>query len=168
MDVLPDVLVPGLDVVFCGTAAGHKSARLRAYYAGPGNLFWSTLHEIGLAPVRLSPEQYPRVLEYGIGLTDLAKETSGPDHDLLPSDFSADGLRGKLRQFQPRILAFTSKNAAEAFFGHEVEFGVVDEPIEGVMPFVLNSPSQRAKKHWCNGRYWRDLASLVDAIRADV
>lgn len=33
MDILPDVLKPGLKVVFCGTAAGNRSATNGAYYA---------------------------------------------------------------------------------------------------------------------------------------
>ena len=40
--VLPDVLMPGLRVVFCGYAPGTASAHAGAYYAGPGNRFWST------------------------------------------------------------------------------------------------------------------------------
>jgi len=52
-DILPDVLEPGLHVVFCGTQAGSASARRGAYYAGPGNKFWPVLHEIGLVPVTL-------------------------------------------------------------------------------------------------------------------
>ena len=51
MSVLPDVLVPGLAVVFCGSAVGAASARRRAYYAGPGNAFWRTLSEVGLTPI---------------------------------------------------------------------------------------------------------------------
>ena len=43
---LPDILQPNLKVVFCGTAAGDASAKKRAYYAGPGNRFWKTLHEV--------------------------------------------------------------------------------------------------------------------------
>ena len=35
--VLPDVLGPGLRIVFCGMAAGDRSAREGAYYADPGN-----------------------------------------------------------------------------------------------------------------------------------
>jgi G:T/U-mismatch repair DNA glycosylase len=42
-EVLPDLLRPGLRIVFCGTAAGTASARAGAYYAGPGNAFWPTL-----------------------------------------------------------------------------------------------------------------------------
>ncbi len=44
MDILPDVLAPGLALVVCGSAAGTVSARVGAYYAGPGNRFWPTPH----------------------------------------------------------------------------------------------------------------------------
>ena len=51
--ILPDLLC--LRVVVCCTAAGTASATVRAYYAGPGNQFWSILHETGLTPRRLPP-----------------------------------------------------------------------------------------------------------------
>ncbi len=78
MNVLPDVLAPGLRIVFCGTAVGSASARRRAYYAGPGNSFWPTLFTVGLTPRQLRPEEYATVIEYGLGLTDLAKSIAGP------------------------------------------------------------------------------------------
>ncbi|HEU5143069.1 MAG TPA: uracil-DNA glycosylase family protein [Solirubrobacterales bacterium] len=56
MAVLPDLVRPGLRVVFCGTAAGTASARAGAYYAGPGNRFWETLRVTGLTPVLLGRE----------------------------------------------------------------------------------------------------------------
>ena len=43
---LPDLLLPDLRVVFVGTAAGKRSAELGHYYAGRGNRFWRTLHEV--------------------------------------------------------------------------------------------------------------------------
>ena len=33
-DILEDILLPKLKVVFCGTAASNKSAELKSYYAG--------------------------------------------------------------------------------------------------------------------------------------
>ena len=81
--MLPDVLGIGLKVVFCGTAAGDRSARLGQYYAGARNKFWATLYDIGLTPRRLEPDEYELVLAYGMGLTDLAKQRSGSDRDLL-------------------------------------------------------------------------------------
>ena len=43
MPVLPDVLQPGLDVVFVGTAASKHSAETNTPYSGPGNAFWRDL-----------------------------------------------------------------------------------------------------------------------------
>jgi len=69
--ILPDVMEVGLNVAFCGTAAGTKSAQAGAYYAGPGNAFWATLHRIGLTPRELRPTEYAELLDYGAGLTDI-------------------------------------------------------------------------------------------------
>ena len=68
MSVLPDVLQPGLKVVFCGTAVGNRSAAVGEYYAGRGNQFWRILHLTGLTPRLLEPREYMRLLEYGLGL----------------------------------------------------------------------------------------------------
>src|SRR5688572_21685403 len=80
--LVPDLLALGLRLVFCGTALGRKSAEARAYYANPTNMFWRTLHEVGLTPERLRPADYARLLEYGIGLTDLSKQHFGNDVEL--------------------------------------------------------------------------------------
>ena len=56
--VLPDVLEPDLDIVFCGTAAGTRSADVGAYFAHPQNRFWRTLAEVGLTPRRLAPTEF--------------------------------------------------------------------------------------------------------------
>jgi len=65
--ILPDLLSPGLRVVSCGTAAGTASATARAYYAGPGNRFWSILHDTGLTPRRLAPHDFRCLPEWGSG-----------------------------------------------------------------------------------------------------
>jgi hypothetical protein len=70
MTVLPDILVPNLHIIFCGTAVVNVSAQRGAYYAGPGNMFWPTLHAVGLTSRRLQPEAYREVLSFGLGLTD--------------------------------------------------------------------------------------------------
>lgn len=75
-EVLKDSLTHGMSVVFCGTAVGTRSALRCAYYAGIGNAFWKTVHEIGLTPMRLEPEQYRGAAAFGIGFTDLALQGS--------------------------------------------------------------------------------------------
>jgi len=157
--VLPDVLQPGLALVFCGTAAGKRSAAERAYYAHPGNLFWRALHEAGFTPRLLAPAEFPLLPQFGIGLTDLAKRHSGNDDELPRDAFDAPALRAKIERFAPRLLAFTSKNAARAGLGHGVDYGLLDEGIDGARVFVLPSPSGQARGHWDIGP-WRELAAL--------
>ncbi|MEK6244397.1 MAG: mismatch-specific DNA-glycosylase [Pseudomonadota bacterium] len=157
--MLPDVLGPGLAVVFCGTAVGTASALRRAYYAGPGNAFWRTLHEVGLTPRRLEPEEYQCLTDFGLGLTDLAKTISGSDHILSREHFNGRGLRAKVRQYRPRVLAFTSKRAAEEFLCHPVHYGLLAEKIDDTGLFVLPSPSGAARRHW-NLEPWHELARL--------
>jgi double-stranded uracil-DNA glycosylase len=81
--VLPDVIEPALDVVFCGTAAGKVSAEQEAYYAHPNNKFWKVLFESGLTARRLKPHEFRRVLEFQIGLTDMCKDVYGSDNEII-------------------------------------------------------------------------------------
>lgn len=163
MNVLRDVLTRDLDVVFCGTAAGNESARRKAYYAGPGNSFWATLSRVRLTPQQLKPEQYKHLHRFRLGLTDLAKQTSGSDRDLSACDFDCNGLRMKILKYRPRILAFTSKRAAEEFLGRKVGYGLLPDRIGDTALFVLPSPSGSARRYWSE-QPWRELARLRDAL----
>lgn len=163
--VLPDLLQPGLALVFCGTAAGRRSAAERAYYAHPGNLFWRALFEAGLTPRLLAPAEFPLLAGYGIGLTDLAKRHSGNDADLPRDAFDAPALRVRIERDAPRLLAFTSKNAARAALGRAVSYGMQDETLGQTRLFVLPSPSGQARGHW-DIRPWRALAAHYRAARA--
>ncbi|MEP6898317.1 MAG: mismatch-specific DNA-glycosylase [Rhodanobacter sp.] len=146
--ILPDVVQPGLALVFCGTAAGKRSAAAGAYYAHPGNLFWRALHQAGMTPRLLTPLEFPRLPEHGIGLTDLAKHHAGNDSELPRDAFDAAVLIDKIRRYAPRILAFTSKNAARAVLGHPVAYGFQPERFGATRLFVLPSPSGQARGHW--------------------
>jgi len=110
--VLPDVLQPGLDVVFCGTAPSLTSARVRAYYGNPQNRFWPTLHEVGLTPRLVAPEDYVFILRYGLGLTDVCKTAKGMDAKIPRHAFDPAMLWRKIGVYRPARLAFTSLRAA--------------------------------------------------------
>jgi TDG/mug DNA glycosylase family protein len=159
--ILPDVLRSGLKLVFCGTAAGKRSAAEHAYYAHPGNLFWRALCEAALTPRQLAPSEFPQLPDYGIGLTDLAKRHSGNDDELPRDAFDVPALTAKIEHHQPRLLAFTSKNAARTALGHAVDYGMQTERLGSTQLFVLPSPSGQARGHW-------DLApwlTLSDRVR---
>ena len=163
MPVLPDVLAPGLAVVFCGTGAGAWSARVGAYYGKPGNKFWPTLHAVGLTPRRLAPAEYPAVLAFGIGLTDVAKEHVGQDDAIDLDRVDAAALHARILQFRPRHLAFTSKRAASLALGRPTAsfaYGVQEERIGTTRLHVLTSPSGAAGSYW-SIEPWRRLAEAV-------
>ncbi len=164
--VLPDVLQPGLALVFCGTAAGRRSAAERAYYAHPGNLFWRALCEVGLTPRLFAPAEFPLLPGLGIGLTDLAKRHAGNDSELPRDAFDVPALRDKIARHAPRLLAFTSKHAARAVLGRAVDYGLQEETLGASALFVLPSPSGQARGHWQIAP-WRALAERVRRARQD-
>jgi double-stranded uracil-DNA glycosylase len=159
--ILPDVLRPGLQLVFCGTAAGKRSAEEGAYYAHPGNLFWRALFQARLTPRLLSPAEFPLLPEFGIGLTDLAKRHSGNDDELPKDAFDVPGLLAKIETYGPRLLAFTSKNAARAVLGPRVHYGSQAKLLGATRVHVLPSPSGQARGHW-SLEPWRALAKDID------
>lgn len=161
--ILPDVLAPGLRVVFCGTAASAESHRRGAYYAHPGNRFWRTLHEAGFTPRRLSPNEYASVGQYGIGLTDLAKHHSGQDADLPGDAFDVEALVAKIERYSPSVLAFTSKTAAGAMLGRGLDCGAQQRTIGETRIWVLPSTSGLATRYF-DLQHWADLASEVHAV----
>jgi TDG/mug DNA glycosylase family protein len=157
---LPDVLSTNLRVVFCGTAAGNRSAEIGAYYAGPGNQFWGTLHRVGLTPRLFTPPEFGSVIEFGIGFTDLAKRKSGMDHVLEKGDFDRESLTQKIVRFKPQILAFTSKNGAKNYLDcKSVEYGPQGH-VEETALWVLPSTSGAARRHW-DIKWWQLLADTV-------
>lgn len=163
--ILPDVLAPGLRIVFCGTAAGTVSALRGAYYAHPQNRFWVILHETGLTPRRLRPEDYAQVLGFGLGLTDLAKSVFGMDGELPRGALGAAAraaLRDKIAAFEPAHLAFTSLAAGRAVLGRRAGFGEQTARLGRTRVWVLPSPSPAARWNWAdNAHEWAKLAAAA-------
>jgi TDG/mug DNA glycosylase family protein len=149
--VVPDLLKPGLRLVFCGTAPSRISKERRAYYANPGNRFWATLHEVGLTPRRFAPAEYPALLALGIGLTDLNKREWGNDDALTPAGFDVPGFAAKMRRFGPLAVGFTSKTAGSIFLGRDtgdIAYGAQPERIGATRLFVLPSTSGQAVRYF--------------------
>lgn len=167
-DVLDDLIAPGLAVVFCGTQPGRASALRRAYYAKPGNRFWATLHAIGLTPDLVRPEEYARLLPLGIGLTDLAKQSSGQDADIRREQLDLERFFRSMRHYAPRIIAFTSKQAGSYALGLRhtgaLRYGRQAGRIEGCEVHVLPSTSGLATSYW-DIAPWQALAARIKEIQ---
>lgn len=146
--------------MFCGSAAGTVSARRGAYYAGPGSRFWPALFETGITPRLIAPDEHPAVLEFGIGLTDLAKFEFGADSDLARAADDPAALTRKIEAVRPRALAFVGRRAARVVLARPVEPGRQEERIGGAVVFVLPSPSGAARGYW-DFEPWHALAAFL-------
>jgi TDG/mug DNA glycosylase family protein len=85
------------------------------------------------------------------------------DRVLSREHFAGEALRDKILRYQPRVLAFTSKRAAEEFLRRPVHYGLLEEKIGGTLLFALPSPSGAARRYWDPGP-WRDLARLRESV----
>jgi double-stranded uracil-DNA glycosylase len=140
---VPDVLGPGLDVVFCGINPGRASAAAAAHFANPRNDFWRLLHAAGFTPRLYRPDEQFKLLALGIGLTNAVRRTTRGSSDLRRGDFEGAAARletiaGDLR---PRALAFVGKEAFRGTFGERPTLGRQERRLSGTSLWVLPSTS---------------------------
>src|SRR5436305_846605 len=73
---VPDVLEPGLDVVFCGINPGRVSAAAGAHFANQRNDFWRLLHDADFTPRLMESSEQLELPRFGLGLTNAAYRTT--------------------------------------------------------------------------------------------
>ena len=176
VSAVPDVLAPGLRVVFCGINPGRVSAAAAAHFANPRNDFWRLLHAAGFTPRVLLPEEQFDVLGYGLGLTNAALRTTTGSSDLRSSDFrgSAERLQALARGLKPEWIGFVGKEAYRGTFGERPELGVQRRRLSDTRLFVLpsTSPANAAVPWLDRERWFQELAGrasglpLREAVRA--
>jgi TDG/mug DNA glycosylase family protein len=167
---VPDVLGPGLNVVFCGINPGRVSAAAAAHFANPRNDFWRLLDDAGFTPRLLDPQEQFDVPEFGIGLTNAALRTTRGSGDLRSADFagSAERLEGIAREHGPRAIAFVGKEAYRGAFGERPELGRQLRTLVDTGLFVLPSTSPAnavvpyaERLHWFRAlKEWLELAPV--------
>ncbi len=165
MSAVPDVLAPGVRVVFCGINPGRASAAAGAHFANPRNDFWRLLHAAGFTPRLLAPEEQFELLPLGIGLTNAARRTTRGSSDLRRSDFTggAERLEEIARTLRPRVIAFVGKEAYRGVFGGRCEHGLQERTLGDTALFVLpsTSPANAAVPWEERLRWFRALRDVV-------
>src|SRR6516165_7916282 len=150
MKTLPDYLRKGMKLVIVGCNPSESSVRAGHYYAGRGNQFWPMLYECGVVP---EPFDYPddrRVIEFGIGLTDLVKRPTRGVEEL------------KREEFAPRVVAFNGKLTYEQFAQRKCRYGLQKGSLYGAQIYVLPSTSgQNARGKAERVKHFRNLARLL-------
>lgn len=143
---LPDIVAPGLDVVFCGLNPGLSAAAAGHHFVGRGNRFWRVLHLAGFTPDQIDPAHDARLLAHGLGIASVVERPTAGVDDLARSEFVAAAARFEpwVRRWAPRCVAFLGKAAYAAMIGRRaVPWGRQAQPFGGAVAWVLPNPSGR-------------------------
>jgi double-stranded uracil-DNA glycosylase len=154
---LPDLLRPGLKIVFVGINPSLFSAQRGHYFARTTNRFWPCFSRSvlslearqALGVETLKPE-HDRVLpDYGFGFTDLVKRPTARADQLDPAELAAGvaKLTAKLERDKPRIACFHGITGFR--YVHQALAGATPAPQLGEQPwrlgpsrlFVIPNPS---------------------------
>jgi TDG/mug DNA glycosylase family protein len=172
---VPDVLAPGLRVVFCGINPGTRSAAAGAHFANPRNDFWRLLRDARLTPRLYAPEEQHELPVLGLGLTNAAFRTTRGSADLRRADFegSAKRLERLAAELRPEWIAFVGKEAYRGTFGERPELGLQGRRLGETRLFVLpsTSPANAAVPYHERLQWFEELSArasgkpLRDAVR---
>lgn len=141
---VPDVIAPGLRVLFCGINPGLYSGAVGHHFARPGNRFWPTLHGAGFTDRLLAPEDEQELLRFGCGITNLVDRATATAGELLPEELrqGAPGLVAKIQEYAPRYVAVVGIDAYRKAFGRpEATLGPQEETIGPSALWLLPNPS---------------------------
>src|SRR6476646_1165297 len=88
---VPDLLAPGLRVLFCGINPSLYSAAVGHHFARPGNRFWPAVHGGGLTPRLLRPSEERELLALGCGISNLVDRATATAEELTREELIAGG-----------------------------------------------------------------------------
>lgn len=160
---VPDLLAPGLSVLFCGINPGLYTAAIGHHFGRPGNRFWPALHGAGFTPRLLKPWEEHELLALGYGITNMVQRTTNAASELSPDEYIEGGQRLTriVQRYQPRVVAFLGIGAYRSAFGRpKAQLGLQPETLAGSALWALPSPSGLNANHQL-----KDLVALLTVLR---
>ena len=165
---LAEIVAPKLRVLIVAINPSLHSARAGHSFASKGNPFWRLLHESGLTPTLLVPEEERRLLEFRIGLTSGALRATRTAAELTRAEQQRGARRVEqlVAKLRPKYVALLGLTLYPVFFptGDERGPGLKTSTLSGARVFVLPNPSglNRAYPGFEKKLIWfRALAELV-------
>lgn len=160
---VPELIAPGLRVLFCGINPGLYSGATGHHFARPGNRFWPALHAAGFTQRLLSPSEEHELLQSGYGITNLVNRATATADELSREELIEGGRRLEVtvRRYQPRCVAILGIGAYRRAFGRpKAGLGRQHETLADAVIWVLPNPSG------LNAHYQsQDLARLFKELR---
>lgn len=141
---MPDVIAPGLRVLFCGINPGLYTAAVGHHFARPGNRFWPALFAAGFTDRLISPFDEHQLLKNGYGVTNVVMRATATADQLTREELRAGGkqLMTKVKRYKPAFLAVLGLGAYRAAWDQpKAIIGRQEETIGETVLWVLPNPS---------------------------
>lgn len=158
---VPDLIAPGLKVLFCGINPSLYSAATSHHFARPGNRFWPALHGAGFTDRLLKPWEERLLLDYGLGVTNLVSRATATAAEIGPEELRRGRRRlmRKIRRYLPRCVVVLGIGAFRlAFESPAAELGLQPKMVRTATLWVLPNPSGLNANH--------QLPDFVEAFRS--
>ncbi len=159
------MIAENLDVLFCGINPGLLSAATGHHFARPGNRFWPALHASGFTPRRLAPAEQESLLEYRLGITNVAARATARADELSQDELREGGrlLTATVLRYEPRWLAVAGVTAYRTAFGDRgARIGRQERTIGRTRIWALPNPSG-LNAHWTPTTLAQEFGRLREA-----
>ena len=147
---VPDLVGPGLRLLFVGINPGLWTAATQTHFAHPGNRFYPALRLAGVVDrdfdraSGMTAEDRAYLIARGIGNTNLVNRATVRADELTCAELVACAARltAFLEQHRPRVVAVAGITAYRtAFRRPKARAGRQDEPLAGAEVWVVPNPS---------------------------
>lgn len=142
---LPDIIRPGMKVIFIGYNPSLRSAEMGHHYAGRGNKFWEVLFQSGLTPLKLNYLEDQDLRKYGFGSANIIDRPTKAADELTVDEYREGRVRlsEKLERYRPEIACYVGIGVYKAFARkNKAAWGLqTDQTVAGIIDFVAPSTS---------------------------
>lgn len=147
---VPDLLGPGMRLLFVGINPGLWTAATQTHFAHPGNRFYPALLRAGIleepvdAAAGMTEEDRDRLRARGIGITNLVHRATARADELTLEELRTGGERlvALVRRTTPAVVAVAGVTAYRSAFGlPRARPGRQPESLAGAELWVVPNPS---------------------------
>jgi TDG/mug DNA glycosylase family protein len=147
---VPDLVGPGLRLLFVGINPGLWTAATGTHFAYPGNRFYPALLRAGILERRIDPAagmtdaDRAALLASGIGITNIVRRATARADELTRDELRAGAvaLTAFVARHRPRVVAVAGVTAYRTAFGRpRARLGRQPEDLAGAALWVVPNPS---------------------------
>jgi double-stranded uracil-DNA glycosylase len=148
--VVPDLVGPGVRLLFVGINPGLWTAATATHFAHPGNRFYPALLRAGIIdrPIDrgagMTDDDRKYLVARGLGITNLVARATPRASEIDAEELRAGGqrLRKFVAEHRPRVVAVAGVTAYRTAFDEpRAKLGQQSQPVEGAELWVVPNPS---------------------------